>query len=278
MNGIYGTIKPAYLTTNSIANDVDMYYSYRENRGVENSLFKSLNSSNLVPAKTEDTGEVIPGLFTLNLPLEDFGNPGIYTIYIKPKEIETTIIDIGVLSAYPDVRGIVLKNFSGDDSTLNVNGALTGYRVEYFGLAGNSRSEDFTIITSATKCSTIIQHIICTVAPSTSPSFNANSLPYIGRAGETIRLSNTKFEPLLIEVEMVEYDDETISIMLEGNQIRNLDNGLITTYDFNNEIYRQHEYFTIKETTGKDLYDVKRDRGNNIDTSQDFNEITNAAL
>ena len=36
--------------------------------------------------------------------------------------------------------------------------------------------------------------------------------------------------------------------------------------------------FTIKETTGKDLYDVKRDRGNNIDTSQDFNEITNAAL
>jgi hypothetical protein len=77
---------------------------------------------------------------------------------------------------------------------------------------------------------------------------------------------------------MVEYDDETISIMLEGNQIRNLDNGLITTYDFNNEIFRQHEYFTIKETTGKDLYDVKRDRGNNIDTSQDFNEITNAAL
>lgn len=297
MNGIYGTIKPAYLTTNSIANDVDMYYSYRENRGVENSLFKSLNSSNLVPAKTEDTGEVIPGLFTLKLPLEDFGNPGIYTIYIKPKEIETTIIDIGVLSAYPDVRGIVLKNFSGDDSTLNVNGALTGYRVEYFGLAGNSRSEDFTIITSANKCSTIIQNIIstnqkairyrfddtsnlifCTVAPSTSPSFNANSLPYIGRAGETIRLSNTKFEPLLIEVEMVEYDDETISIMLEGNQVRNLDNGLITTYDFNNEIYRQHEYFTIKETTGKDLYDVKRDRGNNIDTSQDFNEITNAAL
>ena len=102
-------------------------------------------------------------------------------------------------------------------------------------------------------------------------------MPYIGRATETIRLTNTKFEPVLLEVEMVEHDEETISIMLEGNQIRNLDNGLITTYTKDNEIYRQHEYFTIKETTGRDLYDVKMDRGNDIDTSQDFNEITNAA-
>lgn len=107
--------------------------------------------------------------------------------------------------------------------------------------------------------------------------FQCNSLPYIGRANETIRLVNTKFEPLLIEVEMVEHDEETISVMLEGNQIRNLDNGLITTYNFDNEIFRQHEYFTIKETTGRNLYDVKMDRGDNIDSSQDFNEITNAA-
>ena len=225
-----------------------------------------------------------------------FGEKGIYSVYIKPKEIETIIQDIGVLSAYPDVRGMVLLGFNGDNSSLNVNGALTGYRVEYFGLGGDTRSEDFTIITSSNKCSTIIQNIIstnqkavryrfddtsnlifCTVSPSTAPSFNSNSLPYIGRATERIRLINTKFEPLLLEVEMVEHDEETLSIMLEGNQIRNLDNGLITTYTKDNEIYRQHEYFTIKETTGRDLYDVKMDRGDRIDTSQDFNEITNAA-
>ena len=235
-------------------------------------------------------------MFTLKLPLEKFGEPGIYTVYIKPKEIETIIQDVGVLSAYPDVRGIVLKSFTGDNSVLNVNGALTGYRVEYFGMDGGTRSEDFSIITSSNKCSTIIQNIIstnqkairyrfddtsnlifCTVSPSTAPSFNANSLPYIGRATETIRLVNTKFEPLLIEVEMVEHDEETLSVMLEGNQIRDLDHGLITTYNFDNEIYRQHEYYTIKESTGRNLYDVKVDRKDNIDSSQDFNEITNAA-
>lgn len=299
MNGIYGTIKPAYLTTNNIANDVEIYYCYRKNRGVNDTTtrFKKLDSSNLVPA-TAETGngtEILPGLFTLKLPLENFGELGVYSVYIKPKEIEAVIADIGVLSAYPDVRGMVLQSFTGDNSVLNVNGALTGYRVEYFGMAGNTRSEDFTIITSSNKCSTIIQNIIstnqkavryrfddtsnlifCTVSPSTSPSFNSNALPYIGRATETIRLINTKFEPLLLEIEMVEHDEETISIMLEGNQIRNLDNGLITTYNFDNEIFRQHEYYTIKETTGRNLYDVKVEK-KNIDSSQDFNEITNAA-
>lgn len=300
MNGIYGTIKPAYLTTNNIANDVEIYYSYRKDRGVNDAttIFNKLDSSYLVPAtgKTDHGNEIIPGLFTLKLPLDKFGDTGIYTVYIKPKEIEAIIADVGVLSAYPDVRGIVLQTFTGDNSVLNVNGALTGYRVEYFGMGGNTRSEDFTIITSSNKCSTIIQNIIstnqkavryrfddtsnlifCTVSPSTSPSFNANSLPYIGRATETIRLVNTKFEPLLLEVEMVEHDEETISVMLEGNQIRDLDHGLITTYNFDNEIFRQHEYFTIKESTGRNLYDVKMDRRDNIDTSQDFNEITNAA-
>lgn len=300
MNGIYGTIKPAFLTTSNIANDVDIYYSYRRNRAdnSEDSVFKSLGSNILVPAtaETPNGNEVLPGVFTLRLPLDKFGEAGVYSIYIKPREIETVIQDIGVLSAYPDVRGIVLQTFTGDDSVLNVNGALTGYRVEYFGMDGSTRSEDFSIITSSNKCSTIIQNIIstnqkavryrfddtsnlifCTVSPSTAPSFNANALPYIGRTSETIRLVNTKFEPLLLEIEMVEHDDETISVMLEGNQIRNLDNGLITTYNFDNEIFKQHEYFTIKETTGKNLYDVKMDRGSNIDTSQDFNEITNAA-
>lgn len=300
MNGIYGTIKPAYLTSNNIANDVEIYYSYRKDRGTNDAttIFNKLDSSYLVPAtgKTDHGNEILPGLFTLKLPLDKFGDTGIYTVYIKPKEIEAIIADVGVLSAYPDVRGIVLQTFTGDNSVLNVNGALTGYRVEYFGMGGNTRSEDFTIITSSNKCSTIIQNIIstnqkavryrfddtsnlifCTVSPSTSPSFNANSLPYIGRATETIRLVNTKFEPLLLEVEMVEHDEETLSVMLEGNQIRDLDHGLITTYNFDNEIYRQHEYFTIKEDTGRNLYDVKMERRNNIDTSQDFNEITNAA-
>lgn len=297
MNGIYGTIKPAYLTDNNIATDVEVLYSYRKNRGVESGdddTFKKLDSSVLTPAKLEN-GEIVPGAFNLQLPLNEFGEKGIYTVYIRPKEVEAMIMDVGVLAAYPDVRGIVLQTFTNENSPLNTNGALTGYRVEYFGFNG-VRSEDYSIITSSNKASTIIQNVVatnqkavryrfddasnlifCTLSPSAAPAFNANTLPYIGRANETIRLVNTKFEPLLIEIEMVEHDEETISIMLEGDQIRNLDNGLITTYNFDHEIYRQHEYLTIKETTGKNLYDVKRTR-EDIDTSQDFDEITNAAI
>jgi hypothetical protein len=297
MNGIYGTIKPAYLTQNDIANDVDIYYSYRSGRSEPGTDFTSIDSSLLIPGKDSETGEIIPGVFTLHLPLDLFGESGIYTVYIKPREIPTIITDVGVLAAYPDVRGIILKTFSGDESVLNVNGALTGYRVEYFGLAGDTRSEDFTIITSSNKCSTIIQNIIstnqkavryrfddtsnlifCTVAPSASPSFNANSLPYIGRASEYVRLVNTKFEPLLMEIEMVDHDAETLSVMLQGSQIRNLDNGLMTTYNFDNEIFAQHELFVVKSETGRNLYEVKRNMGNNINTSQDFNEIINSAL
>lgn len=298
MNGIYGTTKPAYLTASNIANDVEILYSYRKNRGINDDTtnFKRGSSSWLVPATGGDNEEIIPGVFTLRLPMETFGAPGIYTIYIKPREIEAIIQDVGVLSAYPDVRGIVLKAFNTENTELNVNGALTGYRVEYFGMAGNTRSEDFTIITSSNKCSTIIQNVMatnqkavryrfddtanlifCTVSPSTSPSFNSNALPYIGRSMETIRLVNTKFEPVLMEIEMVEHDDETISIMLEGNQIRNLDKSLITTYNFDNEIFRQHEYFTVKAELGTELYEVKRSKENDIDASQDFNEIVNSA-
>lgn len=297
MNGVYGTIKPAYLTEANIATDVEVLYSYRENRGVESTddnTFQTLESSVLTPVtvkKDDGSEEIVPGVFNIRLPLDKFGKKGIYTVYIRPKEIEAMIMDVGVLAAYPDVRGIVFQTFDGDDSGLNVNGALTGYRVEYFGF-NNTRNSDYSIITSSNKCSTIIQNILatnqkavryrfddasnllfCTVSPSVSPSFNADALPYIGRANETVRLVNTKFEPLLIEVEMVEHDDETISIMLEGDQIRNLDNGLITTYNFDHEIYRQHEYLTKKETTGKNLYDIKVERTENIDTSQDFNEI-----
>ena len=162
MNGIYGTIKPAYLTAGNIENDVDIYYSYRRNRGVNDTTtnFKKGDSSWLTPGT--DGTEIIPGVFTLKLPMDSFGEKGVYSIYIKPKEIEAIIQDIGVLSAYPDVRGMVLMTFNGDNSSLNVNGALTGYRVEYFGLGGNTRSEDFSIITSSNKCSTIIQNIIST--------------------------------------------------------------------------------------------------------------------
>lgn len=298
MNGVYGTVKPAYLTPTNITSDVEILYAYRENRGSEQGSFTSVDSGEtytwLSPVEVEveeDRTEIVPGAFNLRLPMSIFSAKGIYTVYIKPREIKANILDVGVLSEYPDVRGLVFK-ISPDNTVFNVNGALVGYRVEYFGLDDASRSEDYTIITSSNKCAAIIQNVMstnqkavryrfddssnllfCTVSPSTSPSFNSNTLPYIGRSGEYVRLVNTKFEPIMVEVELVENDADTLSVLIGGNQIRNLDNGIITTYNEDNEIYKQVEYMVKKTETGKPLYEIKQNRDSIY--PQDFDEIVN---
>jgi hypothetical protein len=66
---------------------------------------------------------------------------------------------------------------------------------------------------------------------------------------------------------MVENDFDTLSTMISGSQLRNIENGLVTTYNRNNEIVLQHEHFNIKEN-GKDLYNVKINKGSSIDFSE----------
>ena len=127
MNNVYGTKRPANITSD----DVDIFYSYRPSRAedsAEYSTFKKLDSKLLMNTSGKTDGgnvEVLPGMFDLRLPLDIFGNLGIYTIYIKPKEIRTTILHISTLAAYPDVRGLVL------DTNGMSNGSLVGYRVSY---------------------------------------------------------------------------------------------------------------------------------------------------
>lgn len=295
MNGVYGTVKPAFLTTENIVTDVEILWSYRANRGEENGTFTSVDSGDtstwFTPATVGSDGEQLPGAFNLRLPVNIFNAKGIYTVYIKPREVHTQIIDVGVLSEYPDVRGLVFKTFNTNGlSDLNTNGSLVGYRVEYFGLDDDSRSEDYTIITSSNKVATIIQNVLstnqkavryrfddssnllfCTVSPSTAPSYNSNALPYIGTSGEYVRLVNTKFDPVMLEIELVDNDEDTLATLIGGDQIRNTDAGLITTYNENKELFRQYEYSVVKETAGKPLYEIKRKMDTII--PQDYQEI-----
>ena len=296
MNGVYGTVKPAFLTAENIVTDVEILWSYRANRGEENGVFSSVDSGDtttwFTPATVNGTsGEQLPGAFNLRLPVSIFNAKGIYTVYIRPREIHAQIIDVGVLSEYPDVRGLVFKTFNANGfSDLNTNGSLVGYRVEYFGLDDDSRSEDYTVITSSNKVATIIQNVLstnqkavryrfddssnllfCTVSPSTAPSYNANALPYIGTSGEYVRLVNTKFDPVMLEIELVDNDEDTLATLIGGDQIRNADAGLITTYNEDKELFRQYEYSVVKETTGKPLYEIKRKMDTII--PQDYQEI-----
>ena len=288
MNNVYGTKRPANITSD----DVDIFYSYRPSRAedsAEYSTFKKLDSKLLMNTSGKTDGgnvEVLPGMFDLRLPLDIFGNVGIYTIYIKPKEIRTTILHISTLAAYPDVRGLVL------DTNGMSNGSLVGYRIEYFNESGD-REEDFRIITSNNRCEPVAQIfndatqngvryrfndaaslMFCTVTPSTSLSFNNNTLPNIGAVGQEIALINTKFNPLCIEVEMAENDAETIATMLNGDQIRDLEHATITTFNKNHEPFSQFSYYTSKNKLGKALYEVKV-KEEATESSLDYDAIVN---
>ena len=161
------------------------------------------------------------------------------------------------------------------------NGALVGYRVEYFD--GGQRTDMFRLITSNNKCEPLAQNItdvhgsnvsyrfndnseltFCTLTPSTNMSFDSNSLPYIGKANQEIHLINTKFNPVMLEIEITEHDIETLTTMIEGEQLRNLDYGLITTFNKDGDIYLQTDYGTVVDSANNTHHDYKIVRQNNI--------------
>lgn len=294
-NGIYGTNVGAMVNSS----DVEIFYSYSPTRNyddVNNSNFKQMESTLLTNSIIDDDDaslrydNIIEGLYNLKLPLEYFNQKGYYTVYIKPKEYKAVIQDVGVLSAYPDVKGIVIDIESSDSelrSILKENNALVGYRIIYYNNDG-TRENHYRIVTSNNKCEPVVQNLsdvnqkavryryndnstlsFITVTPSVATTYKPNATPYIGSATQKIGIVNTKFEPVLIEIEMVDHDIDTVSTMLEGSQLRDLDNGLVTTFNSNNEIYMQHEHYTLKdEYTGKPVYEIKKNKENSIDFSQ----------
>ena len=293
MNNVYGTSRPAIIEEK----DVDIFYHYREYRNSDDpsfTNFKKLDSSLLTNLKCEDDGSsfVLPGMYNLKLPVSIFSKKGIYTIYIKPKEIKTYIVDVSTLSSHPNIRGIVIDGTDIESDVLTTNGSLVGYRVEYFN-ENDERGDLFRIITSNNHCEPVAQNlntpsqsgiryrfndnsplIFCTLTPSTSLSFKSNSIPYIGRTSQTISLINTKFEPIMMEIEMVEHDIETVSMMLEGDQLRNLETNTITTFNDEGGIYHQASCGTITDPDTGLAHDFKV-KNTAINTNEDINIVKN---
>lgn len=293
--GVYGTTIPSRITSE----DVDIFYAYHESRNsdnAENALFTKLPSSIisdvLYDGESGATDNVLEGLYNLKLPLQYFNRKGFYTVYIKPKELPAVISDVSTLTAYQDVRGIVLDSRAdGIDTILSnkllANNSLVGYRIIYINDDGD-REDYFRLITSNNKCEPIIQTSndssnksytyrynesstlsFLTLTPSAAPSFKSNDAPYIGKPTQRILLVNTLFEPVMLDIEMTEHDMDTFAYMLEGSQLRDLDNGLVTTFDDNNQIYAQSEHYTIKDSaTGKPVFEVKKNKKTSIDFSQ----------
>ena len=73
---------------------------------------------------------------------------------------------------------------------------------------------------------------------------------------------------------MVEYDVSSLAIALYGNQTKSIDDGVYTIYDSENNIYRQYNLYEIRDQFNALLYEVRHSRGNNIDFSKNFTNIT----
>jgi len=298
--GSYGTIRPSDVSPA----DVDIIMNYTPTRDVTDQfVLTKLDAQTILRpyfANSETGGnagvEVLGGLYNLTLPANQFNALGIYTLYIRPAEIRTVISDCGVLSALPNVKGIVIDISDVPTQYQNkfVPQGLVGFRVEYLNPDGSKIPNFFRVVTSSFFCEPVVTNevnttqkairyryvdgdsnlIFLTLSPSSSPTNKPNATPFIGQPDQDIIITNTFFNPVSVEIEMVEYDISSLAIALYGNQTKSIDDGIYTIYDANDNIYRQYNLYEIRDQFNALLYEVRQSRGNNIDFSKNFTNIT----
>jgi hypothetical protein len=300
--GTYGTIRPADVSPE----DVDIILNYTPSRDeTDNFVLTKLDAVSILrpyfnnqQTSSSPTAnvEILGGLYNLRLPAEQFNQLGIYTLYIRPAEIRTSILDCGVLSSLPNVKGIVidLNDVPSQFRNKFVNQGLVGFRIEYLNSDGTKIPNFFRIVTSSFFCEPVVQNltntsqkairyrytdnntnlIFCTVSPSSSPTNKPNATPYIGQPNQNIIMSNTFFNPITLDIEIADQDFSTLAIALYGNQTKSMDDGIYTIYDANNNIYQQYNLYEIRDQFNTLLYEVRQNRGDNIDFSKNFTNIT----
>lgn len=297
--GNYGTIRPSDVSPE----DVQIVMVYTESRDdTQNFVLTTLNAQDVLRPyfNNSETGgnptEILGGLYNLKLPADQFNKLGIYTLMIRPAEIRTLITDCGVLSALPNVKGIVIdiNNVPTEYRNKFVNQGLVGFRVEYLNSDGTKIPNFFRIITSSFYCEPVVQNLtntiqksiryryvegatnllFCTLSPSSSPTNKPSATPYIGQPNQNIVITNTFFNPITTEIEIVDQDISTLAIGLYGNQTKSIEDGIYTIYDSNNNIYKQYNLYEIRDQFNALLYEVRQDRGTNIDYTKNFTTIT----
>ena len=302
--GSYGIVRPADVSPD----DVEILYHYVADRVSTTAVTLKKLTSNQVLTPILHTGttttdttavgtEILGGLYNLLLSADDFSDLGIYTLYIRPKQIRTTVMDCGILASLPSVRGIVvdLSNVPSADRNKFTPQGLVGYRIEYINPNDNKKLPNFyKIVTSSFYCTPVTANLntttqksvryqysegatnfmFLTVTPSSAPSNKPNTVPFIGSPGQKIILSNTYFNPTTIQIDMVEHDSSTLANALYGNQTKAVTPGIYTIYDKDNNIYKQYNLFEIKDDFNDTLYEVRENR-TDIDETLNFDTITN---
>ena len=232
------------------------------------------------------------GLYKLRLPASIFKDLGFYSILVKPKSFETTIMDCSYVVTNDNnaiqisKKGIVIPTLQFLKTS-----SLVGYQIEYFdsndvkirNLSRIITSSDIVNISpnnnSVTQGSVTYvldpagNNLFLTVTPDEGSLISKNQKVDIGTKGQKILLTNTYFDPFYIEVEMVEHTINTLAIALYGNSTRDLETGVLTYFDTNNNIYRQYNLFTKKKLFENGNIDLREER-TIINFAQNFTQIS----
>lgn len=283
--GIFGSKKLADISFD----DVDILYAYSSSREEIGDiqmkpLFNNITSVDFKKFIGAD------GLYKLRLPAAIFKDLGFYSILIKPKSFETTIMDCSYVVTNDNnaiqisKKGIVIPTLQFLKTS-----SLVGYQIEYFdsndvkirNLSRIITSSDIVNISpnnnSVTQGSVTYvldpggNNLFITVSPDEGSLISKNQKVDIGTKGQKILLTNTYFDPFYIEVEMVEHTINTLAIGIYGNSTRDLETGVLTYFDTNNNIYRQYNLYTQKKVFTNGNIDVKEER-EIINFSQTFTQ------
>lgn len=294
--GIFGTKRPADVDPSDI--EVILIYTASRNSTDQQEIVKYSGTQVIKPVmNTDDTGgsvvEILGGLYNLELPKSFVARKGYYTVYVRPVQIRATIEDCGELSAFPDVKGLVfnIDNAPAEFVTKFTNSGLDGYRIEYLNASGTKIPNLFRVVTSSFICEPITANtanssqkaikytynnqgnmLFVTVTPNAAPSFKPTAAPYIGVKGQNVIISNTNFNPIILDFEVVDYDVESLAIGLFGTQTKSVDDGIYTLYRQDGSIFKQWDLYEVRDSVNNKLYEVRRER-TEIDRTKSLNNI-----
>jgi len=249
MSGIgnYGIKRPADVSPNDI--EVVVVYTPNRNLGNQQVVTKFIGTEVITPIfDVDSTGnstlEILGGLYNLELPSQ--------TVWVHDLNKLVRLNDDG--TKLPNTFNIITTSFLAEPVSEN-----------------NTNSSQKTVKYSFNDGGSLLY---CTVTPNVAPSFKPTARPFIGFKGQNVILTNTSFNPIVKEVELVDYDLESIAIGLFGDQTKSIDDGIYTLYDFDGNIYTQFDLYEIRDVADEPLYEV-RTRRDVIDSNKTLGNITN---
>lgn len=285
--GIYGNRR----LSDCSYNDVDILYAYSPSR-------EELGDTQFTPlygSVTEAEFRKLLGAdggYKMRLPASVFNKLGFYLILIKPKSFRTQIVDCSFVVTNNDTeiqiskKGIVIPKLE-----FQTSGSLIGYQVEYFDDNGNKIKNFHRIITSsdivsvstnntnsnANSTSYVLNpngsNLFLTLTPDEASLISNEQKADLGSAGQSILLSNTFFDPTMVEVEMVNQTLETLSWLLGGNSVRNLETGEYSVFDDEGNLFKQYVLMTRKSQFNNGNLDIRQEI-KDVNLDQNFNDIS----